>query len=840
MDLAQEVFIKGAFKSCLMKLKGECIETMKKLLSILLAMALVFGSFTSVIAEPKRDTILQNEDQQNISNLTHEISIDPSLKELSDGDLVRIIVELKDKPLIEYATAKGVKLDKLDKATANQAKEKIEKAQKNVKGLIKANKINIKYHNEFKNVANGFSGTTTLAEAKQIEGIAGVKSVAIANEYDRPEPDMVNSKDLVYARETWNELGYNGEGMVVAIIDTGVDPSHRDMVLSNPANVKLQKSEIDGKELQGTWRTDKVPYGYNYMDQNLEIRDLGPDASRHGMHVAGIVGANGDETNGGIKGVAPEVQLLAMKVFGNNPAMPSTFGDVIIKAIDDSVALGADVINMSLGSTASFVNADDLEQEAIRRATENGVVNSLSSGNSSYFASPYLPYAKNPDVGVVGSPGLATESIQVASANNKLFLYENTVKAGELADIIGYSKDNWAERGISGAVELVAIGGTKLGNIADYKDIDVKGKVVLVKRGTLTFIDKTTIAAAQGAIGIICYDNGAGGTFYKDQGGWAIPMVLINNASGIKLEEFVINGPTTINIDTTKEYLDPTTGSMAGSTSWGTTPNLDFKPEITAPGGNILSTDQDNGYQSMSGTSMAAPHVSGGSALILQRVDEEFELTGIARIEMAKNLLMSTAKPITDVGTYNKAYKTGNYVSPRRQGAGMMDLYAAASTPTIIVDKTTKLSKVNLKEIDDVSTFTLLVKNFSNDEKTYRLNGTVGTDLALEGNNRMEAQAIINVDPSTEEETVPMSFNLEDNTIVVPAGGEAQFDVTIDLSEAVDWAYWAPLKDIFPNGNFVEGFVQLEDINDADERLDLSIPYVGFYGNWDQAPVIDD
>lgn len=92
------------------------------------------------------------------------------------------------------------------------------------------------------------------------------------------------------------------------------------------------------------------------MDGNDEILDLGPGASMHGMHVGGTVAANGDEEDGGIKGVAPEAQLLALKVFGNDPNFSSTYGDIYIKAIDDAIKLNADVLNMSLGSPAGYVD----------------------------------------------------------------------------------------------------------------------------------------------------------------------------------------------------------------------------------------------------------------------------------------------------------------------------------------------------------------------------------------------------------------------------------------------------------------------------------------------------
>ena len=157
---------------------------------------------------------------------------------------------------------------------------------------------------------NGFSIETAYKKIKDIKNLSGVTHVSVANTFGRPEPEMESSKDMVNAVETWMESGYNGEGMVVAIIDTGVDPSHKDMVLTDASKAKLTSGMII--DVPGTYRTAKVPYGYNYMDNNQEILDLGPEASEHGMHVAGTVGANGDPANGGIKGVAPEAQLLDM------------------------------------------------------------------------------------------------------------------------------------------------------------------------------------------------------------------------------------------------------------------------------------------------------------------------------------------------------------------------------------------------------------------------------------------------------------------------------------------------------------------------------------------------
>ncbi len=164
-----------------------------------------------------------------------------------------------------------------------------------------------------------------------------------------------------------------------------------------------------------------MPYGYNYFDKTNEVIDISEGASMHGMHVAGTVAANGDED--GINGIAPEAQVLAMKVFSNNPNYGSTYGDIIIEAIDESIAMGADVINMSLGATAGTPNSNDLEQMAVQRALDAGIVCAISAGNSSFSGNGALDEGQLPiyaaDIGVTGSPSVTPESITVASLENK-------------------------------------------------------------------------------------------------------------------------------------------------------------------------------------------------------------------------------------------------------------------------------------------------------------------------------------------------------------------------------------------------------------------------------------
>src|SRR5699024_10483113 len=159
-------------------------------------------------------------------------------------------------------------------------------------------------------------------------------------------------------------------------------PDHRDMVLSEDTEAaqteESDEEKIDQHDLLGEFYSEKVPYGYIYMNENDEIRDSTKGASMHGMHLAETVGSNSYMDNGGITGIAPEAQLFALKVFGNDPEMQSTYGDVYIKAIDDAIKLGVDALNMSLGSTAGFVSEESPEQQAVSRAVDNGVLMAIS------------------------------------------------------------------------------------------------------------------------------------------------------------------------------------------------------------------------------------------------------------------------------------------------------------------------------------------------------------------------------------------------------------------------------------------------------------------------------
>ena len=292
---------------------------------------------------------------------------------------------------------------------------------------------------------NGLALETTYGDAKKIRGLARVDALDYAPlgrtrvEENQPAPASPTStrtkvseeNSLINLQPLWDK-GIKGQGQVVAVIDSGVDPAHDIFRLTDISKAKY-KSEAEIEEAKkkagityGKWYNNKVVYVHNYSDMDDNVKE--DDPISHGAHVAGTAVGNASQPspNGEIiRGVAPEAQLMFLRVFSDTKG-GQVQNFIYTKAVEDAVKLGADSINMSLGSaTGSVVNMSPSLSAAIERARAKGVSVVIAAGNENTFGSGHSkPLAENPDYGLVGNPSTAEGAISVASVDNTVVTEE--------------------------------------------------------------------------------------------------------------------------------------------------------------------------------------------------------------------------------------------------------------------------------------------------------------------------------------------------------------------------------------------------------------------------------
>lgn len=792
-----------------------------------------------VITQDELENVPSTHPQLSVGNRT-ELSGFLSKEEFVDAlgadKKIRVVVELTKDPVIVAATKKGVAIEDLAESEVQSIQKELTEQQDLVKATMKRKNINsdvkdestLEANDSFTVSVNAFTTYIAAGDLDELSKLPGVKEVYISNEYERPNAkiDMDTSLGMVGAEIAWNTNGFKGEGTVVAVIDSGFDSSHKDFNITDPSKVSLTKEFVDSLGLAGRYYNAKIPYAYNYYDLSQKVMDIST-SGHHGQHVAGTVAANGQ-----IKGVAPEAQVLGLKVFSDDADYATTFSDVYLKAIDDAITLGADVINMSLGSPAGFYVDGSIEDVALKNAQENGVVSTISAGNEGHimtnsvnqsnYLSLGLPYpqAKNPDIGLVGSPSLTEASISIASVENLYSTvskldYEVNGEAFEAAMTQAVGSPNPWEL-LSGAQEIVPVG---IGTAADFAQVGnaVKGKVALAMRGN-TFTDTLENATNAGATGVIVYNHTTGGEDMVSMAGGdgaKIAYVFIGNKAGSALAE-AFNAGQSATVTFTSEMmqaLNQQGGNISSFSSWGTTPNLAIKPELSAPGGMIYSTQNNDTYSTMSGTSMAAPHAAGGAALVQQRLKTDALFEGLSandRALLSKTLLMNTATTLLD--DYGYPFLV------RQQGAGIMNLAGALSTEVYVVEKETGKPKVEF--LDTTSTTlrtTLTLTNLSDQDVTYETSSVMLTDYVAPYQNWK-----LNILSSDF-----VSHSLDVESVTVPANGSVDVTFTLDYSGSG-----------LPENSFVEGFIYFSDENDA--LATLNVPYLAFYGDWDGLNVLDE
>ncbi len=413
--------------------------------------------------------------------------------------------------------------------------------------------------------------------------------------------------------------GIDGTGIMVAVIDTGVDFEHPDML--------------------GWGEDGKVAGGYNLLWRG---GSLPTDLNGHGTQVAGVIAADGS-----LQGVAPKSKILAYKVSEDGSGVSS---ELIARAIGMAAADGADIINISLGINKT----NPVIEEAIDRVVSDGILVVVAAGNT------------GPEPFTIGSPGRNHGALTVgATYNNLTSSLVATLQIEDKSYIVIPMADS-PSLSMPVMSDVVFAGYAKA---EDFEDLDVDGAIVIVERGSdvedemLYFSLKERNAADAGAAALIVYNNVPGmflGELVHEfiEPGYAprIPVVSIGYEDGVEIR-YNATRPGSVMDASLNLFHNP--DFVVHFSSRGPVSPFYIKPDLVAPGAYINTTQPISSHNITSGTSYSAPHVSGAAALLLHG-KPDLDLYEI------KSILMTTAEPVADAH--------GNLFSVHAAGSGRLDI----------------------------------------------------------------------------------------------------------------------------------------------------------------------
>jgi len=535
-----------------------------------------------------------------------------------------------------------------------------------------------------------------------------------------------------------SEIGIGGETIKIAVIDTGVNFDHPDLL--------------------GIGEDGKIVGGYDFIEND----NFPQDTNGHGTQVAGIIAADGE-----ITGIAPKSKILAYRVSEDGEAVSS---DLIIKAIKQAIADEADIINISLGVD---IIHDEIDH-AVNEAVKNGIVVVAAAGNS------------GPDNETIGSPGANPNAITVGATYNDIdSSIVSTLQIGEeqfqVLPMLG--TEIISEK----IIEEIEFGG--FGREQDLEYLDAKNKILLVERGgevedeVVFFSEKEHVAANNGAKAIIVFNNEPGifygeliHEFIPENYVPSIPAVSITQEDGLKIKK-ILNTKTTGTIDV---FNHPDFVAMFSSR--GPVSPFYEKPDLVAPGVFVKTTSLGEKYNITSGTSYAAPHIAGAVALLLEK-NPEFTPQEI------KSKLITTSNLVTD--------PFGNEFPMNIGGAGRVNVTDAFNSELLILpsnlrfdlstekNSQTKNLHLNLDKLDNQ--LEIKFSDFVNVNFDYNLEDNfiqVTSQLVSNETGEFEGRLFILHNGITHQ--IPIHVRVSDATVNIIEENDELF---FEILKPLEWTY---------------------------------------------------
>jgi minor extracellular serine protease Vpr len=593
------------------------------------------------------------------------------------------------------------------------------RSEREIRQLLQPYK-NLKLRRIFQEALNGFSIEGSPEAIAQLAKQAPVTHVSAVTEYRVETEESVKIIGGHGARGIFTKQNerLTGRGVTVAVIDTGVDYTHPDLRRNYGGGHDLVDNDDDPMETLTT--------GY---------------ATIHGTHVAGIIAGNGK-----IMGVAPEAKIIAYRALG--PGGGGTT-EQVLAAIEQAIKDKVDIMNLSLGNS---INGPDLPiSQALDNAVDKGIVAVAASGNS------------GPNVWTVGSPGTSSKAISVGASTPTMGIPHILIE-GIREPLRIQPMEGSADWNLGRSLQLVDGG---FGKKAELKD--VQGKIVLMKRGQITFQEKAKNAKASGAQAVVVANNMSGSFIGNLEGSTDIPIGAITKREGEMLRKTLKKSGLSARV-TVREERD----RLADFSSRGpVTDTWEIKPDIVAPGVAINSTIP-GGYLSLQGTSMAAPHVAGACALIKQAHPDWSP-------QQIKAALMNTAKPLMkgepgsgsegrtnikiEIGKKVPAPTSAPYYRTYEQGAGRIKVDEAIKTESLVMPGSVRFGKFT--DSSNVHKALLQVENVGSKPQRYSfevpqhvdgLEWRMPLSFMLEPGETRDVEVALAVDPQVFKEKIHDGF----------------------------------------------------------------------------------
>ncbi|KIO16473.1 hypothetical protein M407DRAFT_33879 [Tulasnella calospora MUT 4182] len=634
-----------------------------------------------------------------------------------------------------------------------------------------------------------------VASERDLVALADISHVlSISPVYRRPRPKPVGSRRLngknTHALDNFaphamtgvdrlHAEGIFGEGIRVALIDSGVDYLHPALGGGFGPGFKVSHG------------TDFV--GDEYTGNNDPVPDDDPiDCAGHGTHVAGILGADSNPYN--FTGVAPQADIGMYKVFG---CAGSVLDDVLIDAMLRAYHDRHEIISMSLGDDTIGWSEGAIGLIASRIAA-TGVILTVAASNSGQYGAFYL-----------GSPSTGENVISVASVENtQLIVQEAQLSSGnfpiryysfEALDVSG----SWPIYAISQDPKVEADACSPLPDSTP----DLSKYIVIIRSGGCAFDDKAAHVKTRGAKYALFYDNIDEPIYLETP---ELVSAMISKEDGEYLvDQFVHRTSLMLSFPQNQPpsvIPSPIGGLISSFSSYGPTWDLEFKPSVGAPGGNILSTlpRSQGSYGILSGTSMATPFTAGVAALILQKQGRSKKnALGI------RGLLESTAEPVPMSKKSTEPLQT-----LAQAGAGLLKAYEAVHTKTIVTP-----TELHLNDTAHSKTsHTITVKNTSNKAQKFKI-----THMPAGTMNPFDSEQKAYPYP-VPIDTHYAKVTFKPSALVVQPGSSAKFVATIQPPRGVD-----PKN--FP---VYSGFLRV-----ASGTSSVNVAYMGVVGKMKDMKILD-